>query len=528
MDDQTERYYWRPVSLNYLTSNYAFKNVRLYLPVFIWIAFIIAATLIIYIFIPLDWLSIATNELHITQFFIIYPALLLGILLLFWFGFEWSCISAYIFSFMLAFQSGMELGASLLFGLSFVFGLTIFGLAYRSSNVPYDLKGLKSIFFFIAIGFIAALASSLGAFIWSLSHQLNALNTINIWKGWWTGTFLQTVFITGPLLYMLTPAIERIKSKYYTLGIKGVRSVAWSYGAVVYLTVVLALFIVAAKWLHNRFINEAVNALPVTSRTIFGSGLTSFDIFFWFSIGLILLTAFTAIFLIGNRDKQLKEQAEMETRQQQEREQNLQQSLNEKKLLLQEIHHRIKNDLAQVSSLLELQQLTIDNDYYSGLIEESKSRIRTMVLVHEALYQTEDFKKISLKEHLKKICRITHQSFLKKDVAVKMKYDLIEFPITSNQAIPIGLIACEGIMNAHKYAFEGRQEGSITVSLEKMEEGLLLTIADNGIGMQEEATRHSSLGMELIESFSRQLSGKLRVESGEGGTKITVHFTLKD
>ncbi len=520
-----ERYYWRPLSLHSLFSDFTLKSGRLLWPLLVWAALIIAGILIVSVLLPVDWLAVGTGQLQITKFFIIYPSFVLGILLLFWFGFEWSFIPVYISSFVLAFHSGMALSTSLLFGLSFVFGLAIFGLSYQSLNMPFDLRDFKSIAFFISVAFIAAVASSVGGFMWSLSHQLTALDTITIWKSWWTGIFFQTVLITGPLLFLLTPSVERLKTKYYRLEISNEISLRWIYGTVVSITVVLLLFIISAKWLGNWRVVEILNTFSFIPESQILGALTSFEIIFWISFGLILLTGYVAIYLIGNWNRQLRERVEVRTAQLQKSEKKLQKSLNEKKLLLQEIHHRIKNNMAHVSALLRLQQLTIDDEYYVQLIEESRMRVHAMALVHEALYRTEDFTNILLKEHIKKICEITHESFSRKKAAVKMRYDMIECSVNSEQAVPLGLIVNEAVINAHKYAFDGLEGGVISIKLAEKNKHLELSIADNGVGIQEKETDNNSLGMELIENFAQQLSGDLNIESGQRGTKITLIFT---
>lgn len=524
---EENRFYWQPISLNQLLNGSKLTSWKVILPLVAWGLIIFGCLFVLNAYMPGDWLT-GGNKEQITIYFILLPFFVVGLLLLFWVGFEWGFIPVFISAFAVAFNSGMNVGWSILFGFSFIFGLALFGLAYQSLRMPHDLRDLKSISFFISVAFIASLASSLGAFIWSLSHDLTAFNTAIIWKSWWTGIFFQTILITGPLLFLFTPAVETSKQKHYNIEIADEISLKWIYGTVISVTVVLVIFIFSGQWLGKYRVNEVLNQLPNIVRGDVLGALDIFEIIIWLSIGLILVTGFTCMYVIGRWNQELKAKVEERTLQLEASREDLRTSLREKKLMLKETHHRVKNNLAQVQALLRLQMMQVDDKSYRRLIEDSCSRIQSMALIHKALYNTEQYTTIALASYLKNLSKIIHSSFSLNDKEINLQFDLTDYTVNAKQAVPIGLIVTETLINAHKYAFEGKEKGKITISLQPVDNKgtLQLQIADDGVGIPDGALQKSnSLGMKLIQKLTRQLDADLSINSSSNGTAFSLRFT---
>lgn len=219
-------------------------------------------------------------------------------------------------------------------------------------------------------------------------------------------------------------------------------------------------------------------------------------------------------------------------------------SLREKEVLLQEIHHRVKNNLTVISSLLKLQADRIEDERYRGMIYESMSRIKTMALVHEKLYGTEDLTNINIGNY---IMDIADRTFMACSLSsrIKLEKDIQGVRIGINAAIPCGLIVNELVSNALKYAFPDNREGRIKISLQRIfadgtwvperqmetaqqEPGMIeLTISDNGVGMPEglEVGRTDSLGLNLVQTLVRQLKGEMELIR-EKGTVFLIRFSV--
>ncbi|MBF4516900.1 sensor histidine kinase [Flavobacterium sp. ANB] len=204
---------------------------------------------------------------------------------------------------------------------------------------------------------------------------------------------------------------------------------------------------------------------------------------------------------------------------------NLKHLLNEKEWLLKEIHHRVKNNLQTVISLLNSQSAYLDNDMALSAIKNSQHRIHSMSLIHQKLYNSENISTINMPNYIKELVEYLKESFnLGQRVRFEIKVDPLELDVA--HAVPLGLILNESITNSIKYAFPDDRMGLINVTLEKVKESYyLLTIADNGIGFDANSTseRKNSFGMSLIKGLSDDLEGKLSIEN-QNGTIIKIEF----
>jgi len=205
-------------------------------------------------------------------------------------------------------------------------------------------------------------------------------------------------------------------------------------------------------------------------------------------------------------------------------EENLKKSLKEKEILLKEIHHRVKNNLQIISSLLQLQSAYVKHPEDLELFVESQNRITTMALVHEELYQSDTIAKIDFYEYTDKILNKMFNVFAEnKEVSKAIDVDNIYFTIDT--AIPCGLIITELVTNALKYAFPGGRKGVVTVSIKKENEHITLVVMDDGVGFPEDLDFRNTetLGLQLVMSLVGQLNGDIELKS-DHGAEFIVRF----
>jgi two-component sensor histidine kinase len=196
----------------------------------------------------------------------------------------------------------------------------------------------------------------------------------------------------------------------------------------------------------------------------------------------------------------------------------------EKELLLKEIHHRVKNNLQIVNSLLRLQSNQINDEKINELFEEAQNRIITMALIHEKIYRTENLAKIDFKEYIESLSGNLIKTYnLNKTIQIDKKIDVEYFGI--DQLVPIGLILNEILSNSFKYAFKNFSEGKIWISFFSNKDGKYsLIVGDSGIGFSlEEFETPKSLGLELIKTFTEQLNGTIELNT-QKGTEYKIIF----
>lgn len=198
----------------------------------------------------------------------------------------------------------------------------------------------------------------------------------------------------------------------------------------------------------------------------------------------------------------------------------------EKEFLLKEIHHRVKNNLGIVSSLLELQAAKMKDRKTIAAIHESRNRVYSMSMIHQRLYQGKNLSSIEMKDYLINLSRHILDSFGMKD-RIRFKYVLESLELDVDTAIPIGLIVNELITNALKHAYPDGKEGVVSVKLIKeLSGGLLLEVGDDGVGMLEtvvEDEEGAGFGTQLIHLLLQQLDAKMTEEVHEG-TRVSIHF----
>ena len=200
----------------------------------------------------------------------------------------------------------------------------------------------------------------------------------------------------------------------------------------------------------------------------------------------------------------------------------------EKEFLLKEIHHRVKNNLGIVSSLLDLQADKIKDPKIISAIEESRNRVYSMSMIHQKLYQGKNLSSISMKEYLVDLSQHILDSF-GEEGRIEYTYDLEEMELDVDSAIPVGLIVNELLTNSYKHAFPDHRKGSINITCKHIaEDRILLEVADNGIGLLEfdkEDDQGSGFGTQLIDLLIQQLDGSIMTINGLG-TRIRMEFDL--
>ncbi|MEP4532660.1 MAG: histidine kinase dimerization/phosphoacceptor domain -containing protein [Cyclobacteriaceae bacterium] len=217
--------------------------------------------------------------------------------------------------------------------------------------------------------------------------------------------------------------------------------------------------------------------------------------------------------IIEDRTKEIRDQKEI-----------IEKALVERESLLKEIHHRVKNNLQIIASLLYLQSGKFENEDFKKVLEEGQGRVRSMALIHQKLYENDDLKSIPFGEYLTELLSEIKASFghAMEKVKLDIQADDVQFDVET--AVPLGLIVNELATNAFKYAFDGLDQGSFSIALTKEGEHFVLSVSDNGKGIPSgiDIKKTRSLGLRLVKMLSVQLEAEYAFESQEG-----THFTMK-
>jgi PAS domain S-box-containing protein len=204
----------------------------------------------------------------------------------------------------------------------------------------------------------------------------------------------------------------------------------------------------------------------------------------------------------------------------------LQNSISEKEMLIKEVHHRVKNNLQVISSLLSLQSTNVDNETANAILRESQNRIKSMAIIHEKLYQSKNLSSIDFQEYTGEIVnqlRISYGIDVK-EITINSLVNNINLGV--DLAVPCGLILNELVSNAIKYAFPGEHEGKIGIMFEKSDDDVFkLSVSDDGVGFPEDIDFRdtTSLGLQLVITLTEQLDGEITLENS-GGTCFHISF----
>jgi len=201
-------------------------------------------------------------------------------------------------------------------------------------------------------------------------------------------------------------------------------------------------------------------------------------------------------------------------------------SLREKEALLKEIHHRVKNNLQVVSSLLGLQSRGVQNLELRKMFQESQDRVHSMALLHESLYQSQSLSQIDFPAYIRQLAAHLFQSYGVSAERIHLRTDLDKLYLGLDAAVPCGLIINELISNSLKYAFPDGRDGEVRISLHQHTDGTArLVVADNGVGLKADVdwANTKSLGLRLVRSLAEQLGATVEVHTNTG-TEVKLAF----
>lgn len=235
------------------------------------------------------------------------------------------------------------------------------------------------------------------------------------------------------------------------------------------------------------------------------------------SLLLLLLPALWGLYLTKKHNREVSTQM-----------QHIEQQNAEKEILLKEIHHRVKNNLQVVTSLLHLQSHDIKDPATRALFDQSQYRINAMAMIHEMLYQSSDLSAIDYQTYLKQLINKLVRSIKGSETAVQLELNITPLHLNIDTAIPLGLLINELITNSLKYGLDKGKDSILTVHLTASKEGnYLLEIGDNGKGMQNDWTKTAkpqSLGLRLVKQLALQLEGQLIQQKDKPGTHYQLQF----
>ncbi len=202
--------------------------------------------------------------------------------------------------------------------------------------------------------------------------------------------------------------------------------------------------------------------------------------------------------------------------------------LNEKEVLLKEVHHRVKNNLQVISSILNLQSSYVKDQMTLDILRESQNRIKAMSFIHESLYRSDDFSFVNFSSYINSLSSNLVQTYIIKHANINLELDLGDVNLSLDQAIPCGLIINELVSNSIKYAFPFNRSGKIRIELIKQGNKINLKVSDNGVGLPDnlDVENTDTLGLQLVYILVSQLDGDIKVINKKG-TTFLFNFTIK-
>ncbi|MBI1182654.1 hypothetical protein GC194_00170 [bacterium] len=250
--------------------------------------------------------------------------------------------------------------------------------------------------------------------------------------------------------------------------------------------------------------------------------LKPFYLKFWFiaiaSIGILAVV----LAIVKWRTRRLQKARNKLQQTVEQQTEKLTNALQEKEMLLKEVHHRVKNNLQIISSLLNLERTAGHDDQTMTLLNEARNRIKSMALIHKNLYQNEDLAHVTVEPYLNDLLRSLHETYKIPDKKISYELSSTVTNLDIDKAIPIGLIITELISNSYKYAFTDKDEGKISISLHTTTDFMVLKVSDNGKGFNVPSQHEQlkSLGLRIIGMLTKQLKGSYEVKTDSGADFI--------
>jgi len=200
-------------------------------------------------------------------------------------------------------------------------------------------------------------------------------------------------------------------------------------------------------------------------------------------------------------------------------------AMREKEVLVREIHHRVKNNLQIICSLLNLQAAFVKDSTALEILRESQNRVRAMAIVHEQLHRARNYARIDFPEYVANLTTNLFRSYGIDPRVIALKLEVAPVALNIDTAIPCGLIIHELVSNSLRHAFPGGRKGRIQVGLDEEKKLFRLTVRDNGVGFADTAgTRRKSLGLRLVSILAEQIDGHVKRRLNRCGTQYEVRF----
>lgn len=402
-----------------------------------------------------------------------------------------------------------------------------YSLSSVGVKLQYDDKLIKRITLtnqFSFIAFLVCLFSGLNNFTLgdSFSAFIIELYALLCLSGFWFNKAGYHRFATSFLLVALSTAI------FYFDSYSGVTSGTFLY----HFPLILAVSFVHDFKEKNLMIFHLL--LPVlylainvsTHYKLFESPyLTDADRYQMFFFNLMFSAAAIAFFVYLTVSSNIRESRIFEQRinERKATEQAIKHALTEKDILLAEIHHRVKNNLAIIASLFNLQISTVENEDAKNILLESKNRVKSMALIHDRLYKSDNMTDVDFAKYTKELIDEIQYSYPMVSGLIEVNTHISNVQLNVNTAIPCGLILNELLTNCYKYAFVGRSKGTIDIEFTSTASFLRLTVKDDGVGLKADYKDSDSLGMVVIQSLSEQLDGDYKF-TVDNGTKFELRF----
>jgi two-component sensor histidine kinase len=197
---------------------------------------------------------------------------------------------------------------------------------------------------------------------------------------------------------------------------------------------------------------------------------------------------------------------------------HLDEELREKETLLKEIHHRVKNNLSVVSSLISLQSNKARDPYHKQLLDDCRGKVQSIADIHDIVYQTSSFTAVNVRAYFSQLLEEILQFYDGEDKAISIALDIDDFELSTQTLIPLGLIVNEVVTNSFKHAFKGRDEGEVSFVLRKIDDTIKMTISDDGDGFDENASENAQLGIEIVNDLADQVDASFAFSVKNGVT----------
>ncbi len=288
------------------------------------------------------------------------------------------------------------------------------------------------------------------------------------------------------------------------------------------LTFLLSYWIDKIPYFELFAINESQMSLLFNVNIIF-SFILCFVLIIYFSHNN---SKYTDLLLKSNEViQEQKNQLEIEISTKDTLNKNLEDTLKDRVLLLSEIHHRVKNNLAVVNALMELQTFYLKDQKTIQILKDSQNRIKSIALLHEKLYENKALKYVDVSSYSSELIHFIKQSLSNKEKDIKIHTNIGQINLEMTKAMPFSLLLNELITNSHKYAFLNKEKGNIWISIVEKNNEYNLEYKDDGPGFEyNDETKNNSLGLNLIESFCIQLNGTFAYTRAENEMMFEFRF----